>query len=805
MKRLSIRLGIIGVLMAAGILAIAQAKRSGSGEEQAPLGIGDPLMAKADAVEPSQVPPQPVPENPAVSPTGLPPMGIAPSQGYEPETEPKTYTISYDEPQPDVNPPQATTAQQSLDPGAPLATAPPLDLDLPPDPSVPGAPIAQPADIVGVDPAPPVDPSPPIDPSAPVEPPSPYAIADAAPLQEPAQQPIQQPAEPQNASPIDQTPLVGVNEPQDYAPQGYAPEDYAQNLDPQNVGPAEPGPAPTYIDDNPAIEVSGAGQRYSLGDAAEPHAAQGELMQPNHLGAAPPESAPPAAPYAESYAPVNDPIASNIPADSPPPNPIGAPVGVAPVAASQTDDIRSAPTPGDRQLEGKRTPFVAIEKRAPQEIRIGQPASFEIIVRNAGQVAAQDVTVIDQVPEGTEFIDATPEPQQLPNGTLVWSFGALEPGQDRVVTMRLMPRQEGEIGSVAKVVCQAQASVRTVCTRPDLQIKQTAPAQVLIGDELQVLIEVSNPGTGAAEDVILQADIPAELVHRMGRELDYNIGTLQPNESRTVRLHLAAEQVGVTKHAVRAKTGNIEQADSINIEVIAPTLQTKIHGPAKRYLRREASFELELANPGTATARDIQAVVYLPPGLEYKSASHQGRYQPQSHAIHWRLEELPKNSTGKVQFAALPVAAGDQTLRSEARGNLNTAANSDHTLSVESLNELVFTVADVNDPIEVGSETTYEVRVTNNGSKTDGNVEVVAQLPEGMRLVNADGPTQYQAQGQVITFAPLARLAPNGDAVYRLAVQGSAAGDHRLRVQIRSQESPTPVTKEEVTRVYLDR
>ena len=135
-----------------------------------------------------------------------------------------------------------------------------------------------------------------------------------------------------------------------------------------------------------------------------------------------------------------------------------------------------------------------------------------------------------------------------------------------------------------------------------------------------------------------------------------------------MRLHLATEQAGISNLVLRASAGNIEQQDGIEIQVVAPNLQTRIMGPAKRYLRREAAFELELANPGTATARDIQAVVYLPQGLQYKSASHQGRYQPQNHAIVWRLEELPQGKSGKVQFAALPVTAGDQSLRAEARG-----------------------------------------------------------------------------------------------------------------------------------------
>ena len=86
----------------------------------------------------------------------------------------------------------------------------------------------------------------------------------------------------------------------------------------------------------------------------------------------------------------------------------------------------------------------------------------------------------------------------------------------------------------------------------------------------------------------------------------------------------------------------------------------------------------------------------------------------------------------------------------------------------------------------------------------DDDAVVVAEL--GQRFVQ---PAElFQAlvvEYGLVGFEPLARLAPNGESVFRISAQGSQAGDHTLRVQIRSKLSPTPVTKEEVTRVYVDR
>ncbi len=46
--------------------------------------------------------------------------------------------------------------------------------------------------------------------------------------------------------------------------------------------------------------------------------------------------------------------------------------------------------PGDRRLEGMQSPSVVIHKRAPEEVKVGKPATFVIHVQNVGSVEALD-------------------------------------------------------------------------------------------------------------------------------------------------------------------------------------------------------------------------------------------------------------------------------------------------------------------------------------------------------------------------------------------------------------------------------
>jgi uncharacterized repeat protein (TIGR01451 family) len=115
-----------------------------------------------------------------------------------------------------------------------------------------------------------------------------------------------------------------------------------------------------------------------------------------------------------------------------------------------------------------------------------------------------------------------------------------------------------------------------------------------------------------------------------------------------------------------------------------------------------------------------------------------------------------------------------------------------------------FEVTDLEDPVEVGKEAVYEIRVINQGTGVCTNVQLVAALPEGTTYTGASGPTQVKAQGQHLMFEPIRQLGVKEEAVYRVRVRGDAAGEGRFRVQLTSDQVRNPVVKEETTRFYKE-
>ena len=461
--------------------------------------------------------------------------------------------------------------------------------------------------------------------------------------------------------------------------------------------------------------------------------------------------------------------------------------------------------PGDRDMEGPQSPSLTLEKVAPPEVQVGKQATFELHVRNIGTVPAHDVLVEDDVPTGAQFVSSTPKASRGERGRLGWNVGTLKPGDEVVIRVELVPTGEGEIGSVATVTFAAAVTSRTRVTRPELALEVVAPKDVLIGEDLVMRIRVSNTGTGVATGVVLSNLLPVGLSHPAGGELEYEVGDLPPGEMRELDLELKASKAGAAVNRLVARgDGQLQVEKQTQLAVLAPGLDVALDGPRKRYLDRQATYTVSVMNPGTAAAHEVELVTYLPQGLDFVEANNSGQYDAATRTVRWLLDELPPQERGSVTLTTLPVEAGEQPLKITSSARQGLAVEKRETLLVEGVAAILFEVVDVADPIEVGGETSYEIRVVNQGSKAATNVQIVAVLPNELKATGADGPTRYELTTGQVRFHELAQLAPKAETAYRIRVQGAVAGDARIRVQLTTDDIRAPITKEESTRIYSD-
>lgn len=482
-------------------------------------------------------------------------------------------------------------------------------------------------------------------------------------------------------------------------------------------------------------------------------------------------------------------------------------VGHAQARISQATVSLVSGRPGNRYLDGTQNPTLVIEKRAPDEIQVGKAATFVIGVRNTGNSVAHDVTVIDSIPKGARFMDSVPAVRPDATGLLTWKLNEIAAGEERTITLQIVPEVQGELGSVATVQFAAQASVRTVATLPKLELVLQSQPEVLIGDVHQVMVTVQNTGTGVARGVTLEADIPPQLKHASGNaQLEAVLGDLRPNESKRIELAAAAVQPGASICEVRAISDDgINAAQQVNVEVTAPKLVASIEGPKVRYLDRQATYHITVENVGTAMATNLAFQARLPAGLKFNAADVHGQYIPETHSVSWGLEELSPGQPAPIEITVLPVELGPQVITFSAGADLGVSTEAKSQLTVNGLADLSFTIAQDDGTIEAGATSTYSVEVTNTGTKPDKNVRLAIELPAGAELVAVvNAPVEYRASGNRVEFAPIAEMRNRDQYSYRFQIRHTQPGVQIVRAQLISENSPKPVIKEEDTLVYND-
>jgi uncharacterized repeat protein (TIGR01451 family) len=472
-------------------------------------------------------------------------------------------------------------------------------------------------------------------------------------------------------------------------------------------------------------------------------------------------------------------------------------------------------------MPSKVTQNVTIEAACPETVVYGAEFRYELIVRNTGQSPVSGVRVDDELPAGTRYVGSDP-PAEMSGDHLSWAVGALDAGGEKRIAIRVRPTEEGEIKSRATVSFSGTVDAKTKVTRPRVAVAVTAGENCRAGEDAVFQLRISNSGTGPAPRMVVQALLSEGLTHPQGAKLEMEMANLAAGETRTVPLRVGAVKAGVqTCQVTLAVEGSPDSIAKASVNVVEPLLQIAQTGPTKCHVRAEPSYEITLTNPGTATTDPVSLYAVLPEGFEYVQASDNATYSAANRAVVWKMTGLAPAGTKMVTLKLRAATAGDGLLRTIAQSAPEQPvvapaggaakptgrvleAKTETAIKSEGVAAVRFEVIDLDDPVEVGKEAIYEVRVTNQGTGPCTNVQLVAAIADGTEYKGSSGPTTVKAQGQHLVFEPITTLAAKGEAVYRVKIRGTTAGDLRFRVQLTCDQVRTPVVKEESTRFYKE-
>lgn len=466
-------------------------------------------------------------------------------------------------------------------------------------------------------------------------------------------------------------------------------------------------------------------------------------------------------------------------------------------AARATESFASMTELTGSETTGPQQPGVSIQWVRHGDLNVGQKSQLELVVENTSPSTVRGVMVEAVLPANLEVAGLSPEPMAT-SETPAWTFGEMKSGEKRSIMLQVTPASRDELRLNAFVRLTGHTAASFAVQEPKIEIELSGPETVEVGQQVNYTVLASNPGTGLARNVLIQAAIPEGLEHRRGSLLTIDIGTLNPGESRQAQLNLTAVKGGSHDLAVRVLAeGGLTDEHLAKVTIAEPQLSIEIAGPDNQISGRTEDYALTVTNDSGVPSANVRAKYRVPEGFEFVSATHGGKYAADSRSVEWFLGTLSPGQETDVRVSLKAVATGALVHQAGVISEHGRVAMAEHSMSVEGVASLAMEVSADRSELRVGDEVVYEVDIRNNGSRAANSVGISCELPAGLELVKAAGPSEYIAENGVMVFKSLPSLDPGKSAIIAIKARCLRDGNHKLRVRVASESIPEPLIGEE--------
>lgn len=471
-----------------------------------------------------------------------------------------------------------------------------------------------------------------------------------------------------------------------------------------------------------------------------------------------------------------------------------------PVIGETKSTVPAAPLISPVVTQVTAAPQVVTQWKATSAINIGQSSTCELVVKNTGNATAAKVEVEASFPKELRFVSSQPEPS---SSELTWTIDELAAGEEKVITLTFVPEVRGAVTPTANVRFSGVSTGSFSVAEPLLAVRLEGASEVLVGETASQTLMISNPGTGIVTNVRIEALIPEGLEHVRGAKLKMDLGNLTPGENRPVRLALTAVAGGHHVIDIHATADHgLNEKTSSEVTVIAPSLSASIEGPSLRYLGRQATYTLKVVNDGAASTDNVRVMHKVPDGFEFVSSEQGVQYDSQNRMLNWFVGRLDKGAESTVPVVLIAKSTGEYTHFIRATSEHGAVSDAEVSTRVEGASSLVVDVSDLDDPVEVGVETAYEIKVKNEGTAAAQNVSLTCELPIGVEFSKATGPVQHKHDKELVVFQPVGEVAVGQELTFQVIVKGTLSGNMRFRTRLTSDSLAEPLASEELTKVY---
>ncbi len=470
------------------------------------------------------------------------------------------------------------------------------------------------------------------------------------------------------------------------------------------------------------------------------------------------------------------------------------------------------------------TKGAAVHVTGPAAASVGSTASFRIDVTNPGPQPATGVVVVDALPAGLTLLHSTP-PGDAGPGTQ-WTLGTLAAGDTRTIQFDARPDQSGTLNQCATLKSveglAGQDCMATTVQAATVELHLTGPDQAMVGGEVHFDLDVTNRGTTTAGGLVLTDRFDDGLVHAAAvspiqRELD----PLAAGQSRKISLTFKVTKPGRLCQTIDLTGGGgLQQTTSACVQAVAaagsgkPALTVKLTAPPQAQVAQNAQFDAEIRNAGDAPVTSLRVALSIGDPQFLRAAMADPNFSQANGQLVWTIANLAPGQVEHRRMACTCLAVGRACARVSVSDGSNPAVEDETCVVVQAAagrqapgtSNLNVQIASRANPVKAGSDTSYQVTVTNHAATPEPNVTVVVTIPD-LEQVSADqgqNPTRSTIDGQTVRFDSIAQLRAGESVVFEVHVRAIRAGNAPVHAEVTSQIQTKPLAADTTTSIFAE-
>ncbi len=342
------------------------------------------------------------------------------------------------------------------------------------------------------------------------------------------------------------------------------------------------------------------------------------------------------------------------------------------------------------------------------------------------------------------------------------------------------PQSTATAEPVAVPLEESTSDVLFTTQSPVLAVVASGPRTVMIGEEAEFVVKVTNSGA-AANNVAIKVIVPhyadvASSRPSSGSAQPPSRGDLNSGLEWTIDRLEAGDEESLTLKLIPRKSSPLDLAVSYTfapetsqtmVEVQEPKLAMNISGPSEVLFGQTKVYKLTISNPGNGDTHNV-SVGLQPIG---RSGETQGTH---------RLGTLAAGESKTIDIELTARQAGPIAIKAQSFA--------DGGLRAEAAQEVLVRRAELQVKVEAphvkyaGTPASYQIIVQNTGDALADGVELSAVLPPEAKFLAAGGGRLDPQQGRVTWI--VGALPAGGERLFELQCVLNTPGENRLQVSV---------------------